>query len=244
MAKAIGDTMPAAGSRNGRSWSGSRLRNALSDNGAPAYIRTEALVISPTSDCHEGNGRKQMQPVMNAAISPIHGTPRALVHSKIDGHVAVAREAVGHAGGAGGVDDTGARRADDRVQVDDRGQPADADQGRDLGERAGEQRVVGGVARVGPGLADRAFGQRHDERHLQQDVDDRADQHRADDRERDVPLGVLGLTGQLVGLLEAEVAEDDAAGRDRLEHSLEPGRREAVWRRGSCSAGSSRTTAR
>ena len=74
---------PAAG--NGRSWSGSRLRNAPSESGAPAYIRTDALVISPTSDCHDGNGRKQTQPVMNAAISPTHGTPRALVHSKIEG---------------------------------------------------------------------------------------------------------------------------------------------------------------
>ena len=31
-------------------------------SGAPAYISTEALVISPTRDCQLGNGRKQMQP--------------------------------------------------------------------------------------------------------------------------------------------------------------------------------------
>ena len=29
-----------------------------------------------------GNGKKQMQPVTKAAISPTHGTPRSLTHSK------------------------------------------------------------------------------------------------------------------------------------------------------------------
>src|SRR3954447_17694396 len=85
IAKPTGERISAAGRRNGRSWPGSRLRNALSDSGAPAYIKTEALVISPTSDCQLGNGRKQMQPVMKAAIRPTHGTPRLLVHSKMEG---------------------------------------------------------------------------------------------------------------------------------------------------------------
>src|SRR3954449_9839959 len=85
MAKPTGDRMPTAGSRNGRSWAGSRLRNALNDSGAPAYISTDALVIRPTSDCQLGNGRKQMQPVTKAAIRPTQGTPRALVHSKAEG---------------------------------------------------------------------------------------------------------------------------------------------------------------
>ena len=48
-------------------------------------ISTEALVIRPTRDCQLGNGRKQMQPVTNAASSPTHGTPRLLVHSNTDG---------------------------------------------------------------------------------------------------------------------------------------------------------------
>src|SRR3954454_18737177 len=76
-----GAMKPAAGSRYGRSALGSRLRKAPSDNGAPAYISTLALVISPTSDCQLGKGRKQMQPVMKAAMSPTHGTPRSLTHS-------------------------------------------------------------------------------------------------------------------------------------------------------------------
>src|SRR4051794_40656650 len=84
-ANAIGERISAAGSLNGRSWSGSRLRKALSDSGAPAYISTDALVIRPTKDCQLGNGRKQMQPVTKAAIRPTHGTPRLLVHSKIEG---------------------------------------------------------------------------------------------------------------------------------------------------------------
>src|SRR6476620_9222808 len=85
IANATGDRISAAGSRNGRSWSGRRLRNARSDSGAPAYTSTDALVIRPTSDCQLGNGRKQMHPVTKAAIRPTHGTPRLLVHSKIEG---------------------------------------------------------------------------------------------------------------------------------------------------------------
>ena len=76
-----GAMKPAMGSRYGRSASGRRLRKAPSDNGAPAYISTLALVISPTRDCQLGNGRKQMQPVTKAAIRPTHGTPRSLTHS-------------------------------------------------------------------------------------------------------------------------------------------------------------------
>src|SRR3954453_16112200 len=85
MANATGHSSSARGSLNAPSASGSRLRKTPSESGAPAYIRTEALVINPTSDCHEGNGRKQMHPVMNAAISPTHGTARLFVHSNIDG---------------------------------------------------------------------------------------------------------------------------------------------------------------
>src|SRR3954452_23039547 len=82
---ASGDRIPAAGSRYGRSASGSRRRKAPSERGPPPYISTEALVIRPTSDCQDGNGRKQMHPVTNAATRPTHGTPRALVHSNTDG---------------------------------------------------------------------------------------------------------------------------------------------------------------
>src|SRR3954453_19000448 len=82
---ATGQRTAAIGSRNGRSASGSLLRKTPRERGAPAYISTDALVISPTSDCQDGNGRKQMQPVMNAAMRPTHGTRRSLVHSNIDG---------------------------------------------------------------------------------------------------------------------------------------------------------------
>src|SRR3954467_5467270 len=85
MMKATGHSTSAMGSRNGRSASGSRRRKTPSESGAPAYIRTDALVISPTSDCQDGNGRKQMQPVTNAAIRPTQGPLRRLVHSNIDG---------------------------------------------------------------------------------------------------------------------------------------------------------------
>src|SRR3954453_12153403 len=82
---AAGDKMPATGSRNGRSWSGRRLRKALSESGAPAYMSTDALVIRPTNDCQDGNGRKQMQPVTKAATSPTQGTARLLPHWKTGG---------------------------------------------------------------------------------------------------------------------------------------------------------------
>src|SRR3954462_9196856 len=76
---------PAAGSRYGRSALGSRLRKAPSDNGAPAYISTLALVISPTRDCQLGKGRKQMQPVTKAVITPTQGTRALLSHSNHSG---------------------------------------------------------------------------------------------------------------------------------------------------------------
>ena len=63
-----------------------RRRNTPRDSGAPAYMSTLALVMSPTSDCQLGNGRKQMQPAMNAAISPTQGTPRRPVASNDDGN--------------------------------------------------------------------------------------------------------------------------------------------------------------
>src|SRR4029079_1275950 len=72
---------PAIGRPYGRSVSGRRLRKAPSDNGAPAYINTLALVISPTRDCQLGKGKKQMHPVTNAALSPTPGTPRSLTPS-------------------------------------------------------------------------------------------------------------------------------------------------------------------
>src|SRR3954454_10514508 len=75
----------AAGNRYGRSASGRRRRKAPRDSGAPAYMSTLALVISPTSDCQLGNGRKQMQPITNAVTTPNQGTPRLLSRSKICG---------------------------------------------------------------------------------------------------------------------------------------------------------------
>src|SRR3954449_1785955 len=76
-----GAMTPAAGSRYGRSASGSRRRNTPSESGAPAYISTLALVIRPTSDCQLGNGRKQMQPTTKEVMTPTHGTLRPFSRS-------------------------------------------------------------------------------------------------------------------------------------------------------------------
>src|SRR3954454_11406203 len=75
-AKASGAMIPAAGTRYGRSAFGSCLRNTPRDSGAPAYISTLALVISPTSDCQLGNGRKQKQATTEEEIAPLHRTER------------------------------------------------------------------------------------------------------------------------------------------------------------------------
>src|SRR3954452_12204361 len=82
---ASGEKNSPSGSRHGRSAFGSRLRKTPKDSGAPAYMSTLALVIRPTRDCQLGNGRKQMHPTMNAAISPAHGTLRLFVHSNTAG---------------------------------------------------------------------------------------------------------------------------------------------------------------
>ena len=71
----------APGSRYGRSVSGSRRRSTPRASGAPAYIRTLALVIRPTSDFQLGKGRKHTQPTTNAVMSPTHGMPRRSVRS-------------------------------------------------------------------------------------------------------------------------------------------------------------------
>src|SRR5437763_13655113 len=70
-----------AGARHGRSACGNRRRKTPKASGAPAYMRTLAAVISPTSDVQLGNGRKQTQPTTNAVIRPNHGTPRLSVDS-------------------------------------------------------------------------------------------------------------------------------------------------------------------
>src|SRR5690348_8064788 len=83
--KANGDIQPPPGSRYGRSTFGRRRRKTPKDRGAPAYISTLALVISPTSERQLGNGRKHTQPTTKAAMRPTHGTPLRLVASKADG---------------------------------------------------------------------------------------------------------------------------------------------------------------
>src|SRR5262245_22672758 len=83
--KASGARSSPAGSRNGRSAYGIRRRSAPNESGAPAYIKTLALVIRPTRDCQLGNGRKQMQPTTNDVMTPSQGTPALLVRSKATG---------------------------------------------------------------------------------------------------------------------------------------------------------------
>ena len=81
----MGASTAAAGIRYGRSASGTWLRNAPRDSGAPAYMSTLAPVIRPTSERQLGNGSRNSSPNRNAKISPTHGTPLASVLAKICG---------------------------------------------------------------------------------------------------------------------------------------------------------------
>src|SRR5438270_8826395 len=76
---ASGASTAPNGARHGRSASGSRRRKTPKASGAPAYMRTLAAVISPTSDVQLGNGGKHTQPTTNVASSPNDGTCRLYV---------------------------------------------------------------------------------------------------------------------------------------------------------------------
>ena len=56
--------------------------------------------------------------------------------------------------------------------------------------------------------------QRAEEHQLQEAVDEDADEDRADHGPRHVSPRIVGLARELVGLLEAQVGEDDSARRD------------------------------
>jgi len=96
--------------------------------------------------------------------------------------------------------------------------------GRDRGERP----VLVRERQVRPAVRGGARRQRPEERHLEQHVDHDPDEHRPGHRERNVPLRVAGLSAELDRLLEPEVGEHDAAGRDRAEDPLHAGGREPV----------------
>ena len=129
--------------------------------------------------------------------------------------VAVTGQAVADARGRGQVDQPGAERGDERVDAQDDGQPGQPDQAREPGERPDRDGARARDARPALGAADQAVRDRADEHELQHEVDRRCRCRMAsDDRQRQVPLRVLDLPGELVGLLEAEVGEDDARGRD------------------------------
>src|SRR6516165_6241905 len=85
MANESGAITWAYGIRYGRTASGTWLRNAPRDSGAPAYISTLAPVIRPTSECQLGNGSRKSRPIRNAPISPTHGMPLGLTLPKIWG---------------------------------------------------------------------------------------------------------------------------------------------------------------
>ena len=82
---ATGPRTTAPGILYGRSASGTVLRSALIDSGAPAYMSTLAPVTRETSECQLGNGSRNTSPNRKAKIRLTHGTPAALVRAKICG---------------------------------------------------------------------------------------------------------------------------------------------------------------
>src|SRR5712691_7110444 len=85
MTKAIGPMTEAPGILYGRSASGSILRNAPRDSGAPAYISTLAEVTSPTSACQLGNGSRKTRPNRNEMTRPNQGMPFLSVLVNMEG---------------------------------------------------------------------------------------------------------------------------------------------------------------
>ncbi len=75
----------APASLYGRTASGTCLRNAARDSGAPAYMSTAAPVTRPTSACQLGNGSRKTRPPTNDRIRLVHGTPRLSVLVRIGG---------------------------------------------------------------------------------------------------------------------------------------------------------------
>ena len=214
------------GIRNGRSWSGTARRSAPRVSVPAPKDSTVADVTKPTSCCQLGNGRNTISPTTNVT-KQAEQRHAALGRAGERGRrVAVAADRVGHPRGHRRVDQPGVGRRDDGVDVQQLGQPAEADErgdGRERAERVGEGERVPAVR-----LREVLRAHRADERDLQQDVDDAGDEHRADDRDRDVALRVAALAGELDALPESEIGEHDAAGRDRGEDALRAVRGEAV----------------
>src|SRR5579872_2519041 len=80
-----GASTAAIGRRYGRGRSGSRLRRAVSDTGAIAYIRTVAEVTSDTRLAQLGNGSSTSNPITQQKISAVTGTPRPATRPNVAG---------------------------------------------------------------------------------------------------------------------------------------------------------------
>ena len=176
---------------------------------------TVADVTSETSDCQLGNGRNAMIPTTNATTVDTHGMPRlGDLRQALGGEPGLA-ERVGQARRGRDVDQAGARRRDERVDVEQDRQPGQA-------QRAGDRHVGPEVAladRVGPAAHEIRGVERADERDLEGQVDHDADRDGADQRPRHVALRVAGLAAHLGGLLEALQGEHHAE-RQRGEHPV------------------------
>src|SRR5581483_742114 len=75
-----------AGSRNGRSRSGSCKRSEPAAIAAKPYESDDAAVISLTSDCQPGNGRKMRIPTRKLSTVETSGMPRVDSRLKMLGH--------------------------------------------------------------------------------------------------------------------------------------------------------------
>src|SRR5690606_23490863 len=110
-------------------------------------------------------------------------------------NVSVAGEGEREPGAGAGVDESGTSGGDDRVYVEQDGEPSCAHGGCYAGEGTGEPLE----GELGPPVGELVRCESTDERHLQQDVEDDPDYHRTDYGYRDVALRVAPLTAELDG---------------------------------------------
>ena len=161
-----------------------------------------------------------------ARIRPTNGTPLSVVRSRIFGALPLRAIANEMRDGDRGVDQTGVAGGDDGIDVEQDGEPTEAERRCQGSERA---EVVGeGEIRPSSGLVQGSGIESADEGDLEKDVDQSGEQHRTDNGDRHVATRVVGLAGELDALTEAEVGEHDAARGDGGEDAVHAGGREAV----------------
>ena len=140
-----------------------------------------------------------------------HRDPRRVELQKEAGELLVLRQRVVDARGGARVGERRSRRRQHGVEIKRGRQPLHAEEGGEGRERSARHVLRKRAPSV------RQMRRRHgaDEGHLQHQVDDKAHDHGADDRQRHGGLRISRFARHVDGGTEAEQREHDAAGRYR-----------------------------